>query len=351
MTIRYKREEEQYIRRCLELAKNAEGATYPNPIVGAVVVSDGKIIGEGFHRKAGGPHAEVFAINSVKDKSLLKKSTIYVSLEPCSHFGKTPPCADLIIDSGIPNVVVGTIDSNSKVAGKGIMKLKDAGCHVIVGVLDDECRWINRRFITFHEKKRPYIILKWAQSADGFIDIDPLAQNNRGSYWISGLPERVLVHKWRATEQAILVGGRTVRVDNPSLDVRYWSGRNPLRLVLSKTGNISGDASIFSTNGQTILFSEVNKSFNNCVTKLLNKEEETTTQIMNYLYETKIQSVIVEGGAETLGHFITSGLWDEARIFTGKESFQRGVKAPDISGREVYTQKFEKSTLRILCNK
>ncbi len=356
---------EKYMRRCLDLAVKAEGFTYPNPMVGSVIVHNGKIIGEGFHLRSGGPHAEVIAINSVEDKQLLKESTIYVNLEPCSHHGKTPPCADLIIYCGIPNVVIGTPDSNAKVSGNGIRKLKAAGHNVVVGVLQDECRYLNRRFFTCHEKRRPYVILKWAESSDGYIDIDPLAKDGRGSYWISGLPERVLVHRWRAAEQAILTGGRTVRVDNPGLNVRLWSGYDPLRVVLSRSGNIDKSASVFKTikkkcknadgrtaygsRGPTLMFTagDIN-NFPGCEVVRLSDETEAATQVLEQLYNLGLQSVIVEGGAGTLNHFISLGLWDEARIFAGKIPFTNGVKAPEITGKATCVWPFEKCTLKVI---
>ncbi len=341
--------DEKYMRRCIELASKAEGFTYPNPMVGAVIVHEGMIIGEGFHLKAGGPHAEVNAINSVKEASLLKESTMYVSLEPCSHYGKTPPCADLLIEKNIPRVVVGTTDTNGKVYGKGIKKLMEAGVDVKVGVLEDECRWINRRFFTFQEKKRPYVILKWAESSDGYIDIDKEASDGRGSYWISGDIEKVLVHKWRATEQAILVGGKTVRVDNPRLDVRCWKGKNPLRIVLSGSGNIPDDASIFTAEGETVIFTyNKDKSFNNATKVVMKNDMSPAEQILDYLYERGIQSLIVEGGAETHNLFVKSGLWDEARIFRGNVSFNRGVKAPVVNGKTREEIQFNKTVLRII---
>jgi diaminohydroxyphosphoribosylaminopyrimidine deaminase/5-amino-6-(5-phosphoribosylamino)uracil reductase len=357
--------DEKYMRRCLDLAKKAEGFTYPNPLVGAVIVHNDKIIGEGFHLKAGGPHAEVVAINSVKDKELLRNSTIYVNLEPCSHHGKTPPCADLIIYCGIPNIVVGTPDSNDKVSGEGIRKLKAAGRNVTVGVLQKECRHLNRRFFTSHEKKRPYVILKWAESSDGFIDIDPAAKEGRGSYWISGLTERVLVHRWRATEQVILTGGRTVRVDNPGLNVRFWNGFDPVRVVLSRSGNIDKNAYVFKTNyrsgkkskdpffygsrGPTLLFTEGEaSSFPGCEVVKLTDGTEAAVQVMDQLYKMGLQSVIIEGGAETLNHFISLGLWDEARIFTGKIPFTNGVKAPKVSGKVTCLWPFDKCTLKVV---
>ena len=349
---------EKFMRRCLELAGKSAGFTYPNPMVGAVVVHNGRIIGEGFHLKAGTPHAEVIAIASVKERHLLDESTIYVNLEPCSHYGRTPPCADLIIESGIPNVVVGTVDSNSKVSGSGISRLCEAGCQVEVGILGEECRILNRRFFTYHEKKRPYIILKWAESSDGFIDIDASAKDNRGTYWISGITERILVHRWRATEQAILAGGRTIRVDNPGLNVRLWSGYDPVRLVLSDSGDIDAKSMVFNTGersvhfgsrGQTVMFTRGDvEDFKGCDIVSLKKDIESAQQIVDYLYNKEIQSLIVEGGASTLNHFISLGLWDEARIFTGKIPFHKGVKTPSVDGEVTSTHDFERCSLSVL---
>ncbi|WP_136668752.1 bifunctional diaminohydroxyphosphoribosylaminopyrimidine deaminase/5-amino-6-(5-phosphoribosylamino)uracil reductase RibD [Flavobacterium sp. H122] len=314
---------QKYISRCIELAKNGLGTTYPNPLVGSVVVHNNKIIGEGWHRKAGEPHAEVNAVNSVKDKSLLKESTIYVSLEPCSHFGKTPPCADLIIAHQIPNVVIGTIDPFAKVCGAGIEKLKNAGCNVIVGVLENECNLLNKRFFTFHQKKRPYIILKWAETIDGFIS--PSTKEENKPVWITNQYSRQLVHKWRTEEQAILVGTQTVIDDNPKLNVRDWSGNNPVRVVLDRKHKISKESHIFDNSASTILIDESTIDFT----------KNTVNQIIETLYQNNIQSVIIEGGSKTLQGFINENVWDEARIFRGKNSFPNGTKAPEISGKLV----------------
>ena len=224
---------EKYMARCIQLAKNGLGTTYPNPLVGSVIVYNGKIIGEGWHKKAGEAHAEVNAINSVKDKTLLAKSTIYVSLEPCSHYGKTPPCADLIAYHKIPNVIIGTIDPFAKVAGNGLKKLMEAGSKITLGVLEKECKELNKRFFTFHEKKRPYIILKWAETQDGFIA--PLEQESGKPFWITSPESKKRVHKWRTEEAAILVGTKTVELDNPSLTARLWKGEQPLRVVIDKS--------------------------------------------------------------------------------------------------------------------
>ena len=345
-------EDMKYMRRCLDLASKAEGMTYPNPMVGSVIVHEGAIIGEGYHVKSGGPHAEVIAIGSVKNKELLASSTIYVSLEPCSHFGKTPPCADLIVAHNIPVIVVGTTDTSSKVSGKGLSNLKAAGCKVIVGVAEDECRRINRRFFTFHEKKRPYITLKWAQSADGFIDINRENVYRSGPGWITGKSERILVHKWRASEQAILVGAETVRVDNPLLNVREWKGNDPLRIILSGTGSLPAKLSMNDLPGSQVIFSFYPEKIEmpGSVFIRLNQNESSALQILDYLYRCDIQSIFIEGGAKILTHFISSGLWDEARIFYGDQLFRNGVKAPEINGRLISKTKFSKSTLEILLN-
>ena len=322
--------QEKYMRRCLELAQNGLGTTYPNPMVGSVIVYDGKIIGEGWHKKAGEPHAEVHAINSVKDKSLLKKATIYVSLEPCSHFGKTPPCCNLILINEIPNVVIGTVDPNIKVAGNGIKKLIEAGIKVTVGVLKTECYELNKRFFTFHEKKRPYVILKWAESQDGFIA--PLQKFERKPVWITNTYSRQLVHKWRTQEQAILVGTKTVMEDNPKLNVRDWSGKNPLRIVLDPHKRILYSSHVFDNQVKTILITKSTTEDNkeNTIFESIDFEQNCAEQILAILYKHQIQSVIIEGGQQTLQTFIDSNFWDEARIFIGKVLFQEGIKAPTL---------------------
>ena len=323
---------EKYIKRCIELAQNGFGTTYPNPMVGSVIVYEGKIIGEGWHKKAGEPHAEVNAIRSVKDKSLLKKATIYVSLEPCSHFGKTPPCCDLIIENQIPNVVVGTVDPNEKVAGKGIKKLIEAGVNVTVGILEDECYELNKRFFTFHNKKRPYIILKWAESQDGFLAPVKEINQERKPVWITNQYSRQLVHKWRTEEQAILVGTQTVIDDNPKLNARDWSGNNPVRVVLDQNNRISKDSFIFDDSVKTIVFtkSENNISTENTTFEVIDFNQNTIPQILTVLHQNQIQSIIIEGGLQTLQSFIDLNIWDEARIFVGETSFENGTKAPII---------------------
>ena len=345
------------MRRCLELAKNGLGTTYPNPMVGSIIVCDGKIIGEGWHKKSGEPHAEVNAINSVKDKSLLKKSTIYVSLEPCSHFGKTPPCCDLIIANEIPNVVVGTVDSNIKVAGNGIKKLIKAGANVTVGILEEDCKELNKRFFTFHEKKRPYVILKWAETQEGFIAPLILRQaqddiKNRKPVWITNEFSRQLAHKWRSEEQAILVGTNTVIDDNPKLDVRDWTGKNPIRIVLDQNNRIPKDSHIFDNQIKTIIFSSSSTRINqeNSIFEVIDFKQNLAEQILNVLYNHQIQSVIIEGGSQTLQTFIEENLWDEARVFIGNQSFSTGIKAPILALKNTAKHSIENDILLISRN-
>ena len=329
---------EFYMKRCIELAKNGLGTTYPNPLVGSVIVHNGKIIGEGWHRKAGEAHAEVHAVNAVKDKSVLKEATIYVSLEPCSHFGKTPPCCDLIIAHEIPNVVIGTVDPYAKVAGNGIKKLKESGKNVIVGVLSHECEELNKRFFTFHNKKRPYIILKWAKTADGFLAPEKKLQKAQHDklkpVWITNQYSRQLVHKWRTEEQAILVGTNTVLEDNPKLNARNFSGNNPVRIVLDKSGKISEKYHVKDHSQKTIFITESEKfiSTENCIYENTIFDNDLVTSICTILYQHNIQSVIIEGGNITLTSFITANLWDEARVFEGKTTFKNGTEAPVIIG-------------------
>ncbi len=329
---------EKYISRCIELAKNGLGTTYPNPLVGSVIVYDGKIIGEGWHKKAGEPHAEVNAINSVKDQSLLSKSTIYVSLEPCSHFGKTPPCSDLIIRHKIPNVVIGTIDPFAKVAGNGIKKLIEAGANVTIGILEEECNLLNKRFFTFHNKKRPYIILKWAETQDGFIA--PKTKENRSPVWITNKYSRQLVHKWRNEEQGILAGTQTIIDDNPNLTARDWKGNQPVRIVLDKNKRISKESAIFDSSAHTLLITE----------NEINFSKDVANQICNFLFENGIQSVIIEGGSRTLQTFIDSQLWDEARVFKGLTIFSEGTKAPVINAKIIKRHKISNDELLIFSN-
>lgn len=338
------------MRRCLELAKNGIGTTRPNPSVGAVVVYNDKIIGEGFTSPYGGPHAEVNAIRSVKDEELLAKSTIYVTLEPCSHFGKTPPCSDLIISKGIRKVVIGTVDTHSVVAGKGIEKLKSNGCNVVVGVLEEECKKHHKRFFTVQNKKRPFVILKWAETSNGFIA--PKSKENQSPVWISNEYAKQLVHKWRAEEHAILVGTNTVLADNPKLNVRSWTGQNPVRIVLDRTLKLSSDLSIYDQTVKTIIVSQIERESTNenLVYERINFESDVPKQILEVLSKHKIQSVIIEGGAVTLQSFIDDNLWDEARVFIGNNNFEDGIKAPTLNGKLEKEEQLTNNILRTYLN-
>ncbi|WP_299220689.1 bifunctional diaminohydroxyphosphoribosylaminopyrimidine deaminase/5-amino-6-(5-phosphoribosylamino)uracil reductase RibD [uncultured Aquimarina sp.] len=342
---------ETYIRRCLKIATNALGNARPNPMVGSVIAHNQIIIGEGYTSAYGGNHAEVNAINSVKDKSLLKEATIYVTLEPCSHFGKTPPCSDLIIKHKIPNVVIGTIDIHSKVAGKGIEKLKNAGCQVIVGILENECQKHHKRFFTFHNKQRPYIILKWAQTSDGFIA--PEKTEERSPVWITNSYSRQLVHKWRAEEQAILVGNKTVIEDNPKLTIRDWSGTDPVRILIDLSNKTPEDSAIIDKTVKTIVITSDDHKKENSDTlfyETISSEKEVVQEVCNILYKHEIQSVIIEGGSYTIQSFIDTNLWDEARVFTGINTFTKGIKAPTFKAKLISEEKILDDILRIYQN-
>ncbi len=353
---------EKYIHRCIELAKNGIGTARPNPSVGAVIVYNDKIIGEGFTSVYGDNHAEVNAIAAVKNKELLHKATIYVTLEPCAHFGKTPPCANLIVKHKIPNVVIGSIDTNSLVAGKGIAILKEAGCNVVVGVLDDECKEQHKRFFTVQNKKRPYIILKWAETQDGFIA--PETKDEQKPVWISNNYSQQLVHKWRAEEHAILVGTTTVIADNPKLNVRSWFGNNPIRVVLDKSLRIPENLNVLDGSVKTIVIcdqksfqSEVkNENFSNkkasqqLIKECIDFSSRVAEQIIEVLQKHKIQSIIIEGGRQTLQTFIDANLWDEARFFVGENNFKVGVKGPKISGKIIEQKSINTDVLKIYKN-
>lgn len=340
------------MQRCLELSKKGLGFVAPNPLVGCVIVHDNKIIGEGYHQLFGGPHAEVNAINSVKDKDFLKNSTLYVSLEPCSHFGKTPPCTDLIISAGIPRVVISCMDPFPKVAGKGIESLKNAGIQVETGILEKESEWINRRFFTFHKKQRPYIILKWAETKDGFIDIDRKEKSPKIT-WITNETCRTLVHKWRTEEQAILIGTNTAIKDNPQLTSRMWIGKNPLRIVLDKNLTLAKNLNVFNNESDTLIVTQVESpSKSKHITHLTTTFDNKLFQnLLKTLYDHGVQSIIVEGGLHTLNSFINDNLWDEARIFTGNMEFTKGLPAPEINGVIFSKQRIENCEIKILLNK
>jgi diaminohydroxyphosphoribosylaminopyrimidine deaminase / 5-amino-6-(5-phosphoribosylamino)uracil reductase len=319
---------EQFMQRAMELALNGRGHVSPNPLVGSVVVHDGKIIGEGFHKKYGGPHAEVEAVNAVSDKSLLKESTLYVNLEPCSHFGKTPPCADMIIREGLRSAVISNVDPNPLVAGQGVKKLLDAGIDVQTGVLEQRGSELNKRFFTSMVKQRPYIILKWAQTKDGFI-----ARENFDSKWISNDLSRQLVHKWRTEEDAIMIGTQTAKIDNPQLNVRLWTGRDPVRVVIDR--NLKLDSSLHLFNGlqNTLVYNLIrDEERQNLIYRKI-ADENFLNALIKDLHQLKIQSMIVEGGTSLLQSFIDLHLWDEAQIFTSDKIFEKGIQAPEITGR------------------
>lgn len=302
-----------FMRRALQLAANGAGHVAPNPLVGCVIVHDGLIIGEGWHQQYGGEHAEVNAIHGVLDPSLLRSSTLYVTLEPCAHYGKTPPCSKLIIEMGIPKVVIGTIDPFAEVAGKGIAMLQAAGCEVKIGILETDCRWLNRRFFCFHERNRPYIILKWAQSADAYM-----APVGKGPYWISDPASKLLTHRWRSEESAILVGAGTVLADNPALTTRLVEGPSPLRIVL-EVAPLSNTHLVFDSQAPTLRYPMHQGDWSLQIPTLLEA-----------LKKEDINAVLVEGGAKTLEAFLKSGLWDEMRVFIAPNDLENGIPAPTL---------------------
>ena len=328
---------EQYMNRCIELAKLGAGNVAPNPMVGAVLEFDNKIIGEGYHQKYGEAHAEVNCINSVEEekKFIIEKSTLYVSLEPCSHYGKTPPCVDIIIKNKIKKVVIGCIDVYKEVAGKGMQKLKDAGIEVISGILEKDCIDLNKRFFTFHQKFRPYIILKWAQSVNGKIAgtlplLFPGEETHKRIYISNNYSNR-LVHKWRSEEAAILVGTRTAMQDDPLLTTRLWAGRNPTRIVIDKELQLSPVLKVFNNEAKTIIYNSKKDSIGEHLVHIKLENENFLEQLLDSLFEMNIQSVLVEGGAKTLQSFIDNGLWDEARVITNENLFiENGIAAPGL---------------------
>ena len=316
----------KFMQRCIDLAMKGLGLTYPNPLVGSVIVYKGTIIGEGWHQKKGTPHAEVNAIHTVKDKSILKECTLYVNLEPCNHYGSTPPCSDLIIKHKIPKVVIGCQDPFDLVNGTGIEKLKKAGVEVIVGVLEEEATFLNKRFFTFHLKKRPYIILKWAETKDGFIA--PLKENRSKTapFWLTNESSQTKNHIWRSQEQSILVGIQTIIDDNPSLTTRKVSGNSPLRLVLDPNEKIPLNSEVLIDKYETIVLSFNNKR--NLRQVVVTDYKNIYTEICQLLYRKEIQSIIIEGGTKTLQGFIDYRLWDEARIFVSPKQLRKGVSKP-----------------------
>lgn len=340
--------------RCIELGEKGLGGTAPNPMVGCVIVSNQKIIGEGYTSPYGGPHAEVNAINSVEDKKLLLKATLYVTLEPCSHFGQTPPCTDLILKHAIPKVIIGLQDPHDKVAGKGIKKLRASECKVTVGVLEADCRAHHKRFLSFQEKKRPYIVLKWAETKDGFVAPDKTQRKDVPEpFWISNTYSKQLVHKWRTEEQAILVGTNTILEDNPKLTARNWEGNHPIRVILDRDLRVPSDFHVLDKSVETIVLTQTDdaSSYENGITyELIDFSQPIARQICEVLYRHSITSILVEGGTKTLQTFIDSGLWDEARIFRGTTLFQKGITAPKISGKHSGNVSILSDTLSIFAN-
>ena len=338
--------QEFYMQKCLELACKGIGNVSPNPMVGCVIVYNNKIIGQGYHKQYGFAHAEVNAINNVQDKNLLSKSTLYVNLEPCSHYGKTPPCANFIIKNKIQKVIVGCLDTFSKVAGKGIQKMRDAGIEVLVGVLNKESRELNKRFFTFHEKKRPYIILKWAESKDGFIA--PIQHEK--PFWMTCMKSKILTHHWRAEEDGVLIGRITAEKDNPLLTVREIKGNNPTRIVIDKNLKLSQSLNIFDLNAETIIFNELKSIRKHTNTYMKIDFQNLIDNMLNQLHKRNMHSVIVEGGAKVLQSFIASNLWDEARVFIANCKLESGIKSPKIKGKILSKLKIDVDYLKMIVN-
>ncbi|MCB9335577.1 MAG: bifunctional diaminohydroxyphosphoribosylaminopyrimidine deaminase/5-amino-6-(5-phosphoribosylamino)uracil reductase RibD [Flavobacteriales bacterium] len=359
--------DEKYMQRSLLLAQKGLGNVAPNPMVGCVIVHQNNIIGEGYHQLYGKAHAEVNAINSVKNKELLKESILYVNLEPCAHYGKTPPCSDLIIKYKIPKVVIGCIDSFSEVSGKGIEKLKNAGIDVTVGVLEKESLNLNKRFFTFHNKKRPYIILKWAETKDGFMDVERHCEKrsnlihqkeeitgqarNDVNNWITIPLSKKLVHKWRSEEMGIMVGTNTVINDNPKLNVREWNGKNPTRIVLDLNNRIPENSNVLDNSIATIILTKHPKvNQENIEYCLIEKEKSLLTQILDVLFQHQIQSAIIEGGKQLLETFVSENCWDEARVFVGNKTFEKGLRAPELKVSSYLKENISTDTLYYYLN-
>lgn len=339
-----------YMHRAIELALRGSGYVAPNPMVGCVIVHEGRIIGEGYHEHYGGPHAEVNAIASVEDPSLLSQATLYVTLEPCAHFGKTPPCSNLIIEKRIPRVVVGSLDPFPAVNGKGIEQLRNAGVQVETNLLVDECRFLNRRFFTFHEKQRPYVLLKWAQSRDGFMDVDR-STGRQGSFMISHPDTQVKVHRWRAEEAAILIGKNTLLNDNPSLTVRRVEGKNPLRLLLSTEPLDLSAFQLSEVEAATWVLTNSVEKTEGAIRYLACGNVHDVESVLRRLYDEKVLSILVEGGAQVLKSFMESGLWDEARIITGDLELGQGLRAPKVPFVQQHSELSATDTIGYYFNK
>lgn len=335
---------ELVMRRCLDLASKGAGYVAPNPLVGCVIVHQGKVIGEGYHQRYGEAHAEVNAINSVKDPSLLSQSTLYVNLEPCAHFGKTPPCAHLIVEHEIPHVVIGSRDPYGEVNGAGIAYLKEHGVKVTAFVLEEKCRYVNRRFFTFHEQQRPYIILKWAQSLDGYMDA-LRGINDKGVFWITAPETKRLTHRWRSEEAAILIGTHTALTDQPALTTRAFQGPNPTRVLIDRNLEVPYSAPLFSKDAPTLVFNELKTDTADNVHLIKVDFSNLAEHLLQELYNRSIQSVIIEGGARTLRHFIETYQWDEARVLSGDLFLGQGLPAPRLEGKRIDSYFFGKDRI------
>ena len=338
--------DERYMARCIQIAQNGLGSTYPNPFVGSIIVHNNKIIAEGYTSEYGGPHAEVNAISQIKDDSILKESTLYVTLEPCSHYGKTPPCCDLVIAKEFKRVVIGTLDPFAEVNGQGYLRLLENGIDVTLGVLEDDCKELNRRFITFHQEKRPYIILKWAQTQDGYMGHDDVQK------WITNRYSRQLVHEWRTEEQAILVGKKTALVDNPQLNTRFWEGKNPLRISIDKFLAIPRNFHLYDQSIPTVIFNAIeNREDENLKLVKIDFETNIIPPILDYLYQNNYQTLIVEGGSDTIQKFIDMNLWDEARVLSSNAFWNEGILAPIVRGNRISQQKIINDHVTVIRNK
>ena len=333
----------KFMQRCLDLANKGLGQTYPNPLVGSILVYNGKIVSEGWHKKKGEEHAEVHAINNLTNKSILNQCTLYVNLEPCNHYGSTPPCSDLIISSKIPRVVIGCSDPFELVNGKGIEKLKKSGCDVILGVLEEEAKEINKRFFTYHTKKRPYIILKWAQSSDGFIAPTKKYRLSKEPFWLTNEASQTLSHLWRSQEQSILVGVQTIVDDNPSLTTRRVSGVSPLRIIIDPKGRIPKESNVLSDKNNTLVISSQNNY--NLKEVIVLDFSSIIEKLCALLYKRNIQSVIIEGGTRSIQAFIDSNIWDEARVFVAPKILRNGVKIPKLEGTAQKSMSIEEDRL------
>ena len=338
-------QDELFMQRALELAALGMGNVSPNPLVGCVMVLNDRIIGEGWHQKYGEAHAEVNAVASVENKSQLQEATVYVNLEPCSHQGKTPPCVDMLIQHKVKKVVISNLDSNPLVSGNGIRKLREAGIDVTTGLLETEGRFLNRRFFSFMEKKRPHIILKWAETADGFI-----ARENYESKWISNEYSRQLAHRWRSEEDAVMVGTRTAEYDNPMLNVRDWSGRNPVRVVIDRDLRLNDQLNLFDRSQPTICYNLLREEEHENLMFVKLGTENFLEEMIHDLYERKIQSIVVEGGAQTFSTFIKNDWWDEARVFRSTLSFIKGIPAPELHGHHLSEENIMGDHLTIFTN-